>query len=486
MKKISFVLLICILSFSFSGFTVEPNVSIQEVPNIKVEIDGNVITYNSPLISVSGRTLLPLRELLVSLGVPNDDAHILWNNEQRSVTINKDSTKVFLKIDDSTAKLNDAEVTLDAKPILYKGKSYIPIRFVAQCLGKAVDYVSATSTITIKSSTPEPITSPATNAVTQPSTNTTNEPTPSIDKWITIGNMPFTNESDSIVFSNEGRSGSTMKWQEYSDCTGRAVTCGNKVYVINNVGKVAEYDPLSNTWTERKAISQLKESKGFFKLVSANGKVYIVGNNFSEILEYNPATSETILITKLPTERMVGGAAIIKNKIYVLGGIDKNMVNTVAAVEEYDLTTNTWSKKSSMSTPVNRVTVTASNDKLYTLAFSSASGMSIMEYDPAKDTWTDKAKLEYMYMSPNLEFVNGKVYIIGEGRNFKANTKIYKVQVFDPQTNEITSKAADMPNSRRGISSTAFGGKIYLFGGYQQGTSISSNTYLMNVDEYTP
>ncbi len=66
---------------------------ITEVPGVKVSIDGRNITFSDVVISSKGKTLLPLSELLASLGVPNDNDHIIWNGTEKSVTIIKDSIK---------------------------------------------------------------------------------------------------------------------------------------------------------------------------------------------------------------------------------------------------------------------------------------------------------------------------------------------------------------------------------------------------------
>lgn len=125
--------------------------SIVEVPEIKVIINGQNITFNDVIISSKGRTLLPLRALLTNLGVQNDDEHIIWNNTEKSVIIIKDSINVKLVQGSNIAYLNGIPIKLDVSPVGYSknGRTYIPARFVAQCLGKIVDWNNSTKSVII-------------------------------------------------------------------------------------------------------------------------------------------------------------------------------------------------------------------------------------------------------------------------------------------------------------------------------------------------
>lgn len=126
--------------------------SVVETPDVKVMINGRIMTYNDIPLSMAQRTLLPLREVLTHLGVENDDRHIVWDNDEKSVTIYKDDTKIYLKLGSKTAYVNDAPVTLDAAPIGYSKNQrvYVPARFVSQALGKKVVWDGSTKTVMIR------------------------------------------------------------------------------------------------------------------------------------------------------------------------------------------------------------------------------------------------------------------------------------------------------------------------------------------------
>jgi hypothetical protein len=125
--------------------------NIIETPDIKIIIDGKAAAYKDVPLSVSNRTMLPLREILTNLGVANDDEHIVWDNLQKSVTIYKDNVKIFLKVGSTEAFVNDAPITLDVAPLGYiNQRVYIPARFVSQALGKKVLWDGATKAVFIR------------------------------------------------------------------------------------------------------------------------------------------------------------------------------------------------------------------------------------------------------------------------------------------------------------------------------------------------
>jgi hypothetical protein len=154
MKKLVVSLILCAMlvmmsmSFSFAATTG----SFIESPDVKIIIDGTVGQYDQVPIISSGRTLLPLRAVLTNLGVLNDDQHIIWNGTEKSVTIIKDSTKIYLKIGSNTAYINDVPVTIDVPPIIYPSNNatYVPARFIAQSLGKKVVWDGSTKSVLIR------------------------------------------------------------------------------------------------------------------------------------------------------------------------------------------------------------------------------------------------------------------------------------------------------------------------------------------------
>lgn len=93
----------------------------------------------APLI-LEGRTMLPIAYAATPLGVAID-----WNAPDRKVTLSKQGTIIELWIDQSTAKVNGAEVYIDSTnpnvaPRIVGSRTMLPIGFIALNLNCAVNW----------------------------------------------------------------------------------------------------------------------------------------------------------------------------------------------------------------------------------------------------------------------------------------------------------------------------------------------------------
>lgn len=144
-KKATCILLTIILITSFVTF----QATAQE-QNIVVKIDGEVVEFPDakPFIDEQSRTLCPIRFIAENLG-----AEVLWNNEDKTVSIKKDDTDILLKIGDNTAVVNGVEKTFDTYPQIFEDRTYVPLRFISETLEMDVDWDGETKTVII--TTPE-------------------------------------------------------------------------------------------------------------------------------------------------------------------------------------------------------------------------------------------------------------------------------------------------------------------------------------------
>ncbi|MBQ2941734.1 MAG: alkaline phosphatase [Clostridia bacterium] len=97
----------------------------------------------APLIT-NGRTMLPARFVTEALG-----GTVSWDGEKREVIIEKEGLKLILTIDKDTAILNGEEVKLDAPAFIENGRTYTPVRFIAEALGAKVSWNAETKEVTI-------------------------------------------------------------------------------------------------------------------------------------------------------------------------------------------------------------------------------------------------------------------------------------------------------------------------------------------------
>jgi hypothetical protein len=102
---------------------------------IKVDLDGAPFTTSVPPLQMSGRVLLPLRDIFEPLG-----ATVQWNAATQSITATKDAMTLNLRMNSRAASLNGRSVTLDQPPAMVRGRIMLPLRFVSEALGADVNW----------------------------------------------------------------------------------------------------------------------------------------------------------------------------------------------------------------------------------------------------------------------------------------------------------------------------------------------------------
>ncbi len=118
--------------------TLQIGVPVMWVDGVSQEMDAAPMKEN-------GRTLLPIRALMEAF-----DASVTWNGAEESVTITRNGSEVIFWIGSTTAYRNGERVFLDAAPVILNGRSYLPVRFVAESLGLTVGWNEANQTVIIE------------------------------------------------------------------------------------------------------------------------------------------------------------------------------------------------------------------------------------------------------------------------------------------------------------------------------------------------
>ena len=123
---------------------------------LKLQIGNKVMLVNDepvkidvPPTIVEGRTLLPIRWVAEPLG-----ATVGWDGTERKVTVSLGDVFIELWIGKNIARVNGVEKPIDPNnpkvvPMIIKGRTMLPVRFVAENLGADVLWDGATKTVTI-------------------------------------------------------------------------------------------------------------------------------------------------------------------------------------------------------------------------------------------------------------------------------------------------------------------------------------------------
>ena len=113
-----------------------------------MHVDGSPVILEAAPIILNSRTLLPIRAVVEAVG-----GTITWEASARKVTIVGRDKTVDLWIDRNMAELNGRSIEVDSNrkvvPIIMSGRTFLPLRFVAEALALDVQWHPATKTITI-------------------------------------------------------------------------------------------------------------------------------------------------------------------------------------------------------------------------------------------------------------------------------------------------------------------------------------------------
>jgi hypothetical protein len=113
-------------------------------------VNGAVRYLDSPPVIKNGRTLLPIRAIIIdALGGSVD-----WDAIARKVIVTLDNKTIELWIGKSTAAVNGVSTPIDPAnasvvPEIISGRTMLPLRFITESLGATLGWDQNTQTITI-------------------------------------------------------------------------------------------------------------------------------------------------------------------------------------------------------------------------------------------------------------------------------------------------------------------------------------------------
>ena len=102
-----------------------------------VNVDNEAVIYDAAPVIRNDRTLVPIRIVTETLGGKVD-----WNGATKEVTLHIDGKEIKMTVGKTLEKYGVAPVIID-------GRTFVPVRFVADELGATVAWDDATKTVTI-------------------------------------------------------------------------------------------------------------------------------------------------------------------------------------------------------------------------------------------------------------------------------------------------------------------------------------------------
>ena len=219
-------------------------------------------------------------------------------------------------------------------------------------------------------------------------------------------------------------------------------------------------------------------------------KIYVIGGRErpgfkTDVVEvYDLKSKEWSTAAPLPVGLDHFGLAVNKGKLYVVGGTMSND-SLSNKLQVYDPTVDKWEEAKAMPVPRTALVANFINGILYAIGgIDDAHNVltTNLAYDPKNDTWTEKAPMPTARHHLTASVVDGKLYVIG-GRLFgdgidspvdEALSNFDDNEMYDPVTNTWT-KLMQMPTKRSGLASTAVGYDIYVIGGQSVKGAFNTN-----------
>ena len=268
-------------------------------------------------------------------------------------------------------------------------------------------------------------------------------------------------------------------------------------------------------WTQK---MDMPTARSDFSTCVVDGKIFVIGGSLqlewdeygdlslSTVEMYDPETDTWEGMANMPTVRSNVSVSVVDGKIYAIGGSKTKKYQVprgfgheseeLPTVEMYDPATDTWTQKADMPTP--RKTKTCVVDgKIYAIGgWSTANEQSQLEivevYDPTTDTWTNAQSMNHARCSAAISVVNGEIYAIGgigwppnrdQSGQYLSSLYLSNVEVFNPKTNQWREKT-EMSVAKAAHSTSVIDGKIYVMGGYFQEGRKSKT--LSTIEVYDP
>jgi Kelch motif/Galactose oxidase, central domain len=161
-----------------------------------------------------------------------------------------------------------------------------------------------------------------------------------------------------------------------------------------------------------------------------------------------------------PSQRTEVAAAAVGRRIWVLGGYGPDGA-TLATVEVYDTTTDTWARGPDLPVAVNHAMAASLDGVLYIAGGNDGDDPSAQVARLDGDRWRTLAPLPQGRSAGGLVALDGRLYLVGgvvEG-GLAGDT-----QVYDPAADRW-SPAPGLPTPREHLGAAAAGGRVYVVGG---------------------
>ncbi|MCK4894936.1 MAG: hypothetical protein KAT07_13250, partial [Calditrichia bacterium] len=265
----------------------------------------------------------------------------------------------------------------------------------------------------------------------------------------------------------------------------------SETWTTHPVSEIWEYNPHDSSSENWKKKSNMPTARWGSSACTSDGKIYVVGGisyrkppdtpSLEYLEAYDPGKDSWERLADMNVPRAGLSANVVNGKIYAIGGYATNYTwgSSGQVVEEYDLVTNTWTRKKDMPARIGDHYAAVLGDKIFVMGgcssdeFLNPAIKAVKVYDPVTDSWSKRADMKVARTQFASCVMDGKIYVMGGMKAPGSMAGLKSVEVYDPVKNSW-KELKEMPGARWGHQTAVVDNKIRVFGGlekrYQQDT----------------
>lgn len=279
----------------------------------------------------------------------------------------------------------------------------------------------------------------------------------------------------------------TVRWTKKRDMPGPlyvldAATLGNKIYAIGGRGKEERHDRYTYVYDATKDSWAVKKEPLFRRsnhaVAALGNKIFVFGGDDSagkaEAYDVDADIWKELAPIPTPRRHVNYSAAACGGKVFLIGGLEENVGPYRGPDsnknEMYDPANNTWTEKAPLPSPRSTAAVTAFENNIYVMSgvFKGEFRNEVFLYDPAADSWQTRAPMPEARFISGAAVVKDKIVVI-TGNWPNPESKIYIYEPLKDRWHDL----GKVPRNFRLAAVASIGDKFYILGG----TDLDDNVF---------
>mgnify|MGYP001027526297 FL=1 len=253
-----------------------------------------------------------------------------------------------------------------------------------------------------------------------------------------------------------------------------AAAFGNKIYAIGGRGKERGHDRYTYVYDAGNDSWDVKKEPLFPRsnhaVAALGNEIYVLGGNDSagkaEAYDVEADIWKELAPVPSPRRHVNYSAAACGGKIYLIGGLEENVGPDddpdSKKNEMYDPANNTWTERAPLPSPRSTAAVMAFENKIYVISgkLKHEDRKEVFIYDPATDAWQTGAPMPQARFISGVAVVRDKIVVI-TGDWPHRESDIYVYEPSEDRWNDL----GKVPRNFRLAAVASIGDRFYILGG---------------------